>query len=104
MVMKLVTESDIRSLIDPREALDAVREALVALARGKVTMPAPLELDFPHQHADLHVKGAFLDGLPYFAFKVVARLPRQQQAQTTGDLRRLTALEADRSPWGGSGS
>jgi len=69
--VRLLTQSEIRSLVPPREALHAVREAFVAFAQGRVTMPAPIELDFPHQHADLHVKGAFVEGLPYFAFKVV---------------------------------
>jgi ornithine cyclodeaminase len=69
--MRLLTEDEIRALIGPREALGAVRDAFIALAEGRVTLPGPLELDFPHQHADLHVKGAFVDGLPHFAFKVV---------------------------------
>jgi ornithine cyclodeaminase/alanine dehydrogenase-like protein (mu-crystallin family) len=70
--MRLLTETDIRALIDARSALEAVRGGFIALARGGVTMPAPVELDFPHQHADLHVKGAFVAGLPYFSFKVVS--------------------------------
>jgi ornithine cyclodeaminase/alanine dehydrogenase-like protein (mu-crystallin family) len=69
--MRLLTERDVRALVGPRQALGAVRDAFVALAEGRVALPAPLELDFPHQHADLHVKGAFVDGLPHFAFKVV---------------------------------
>jgi ornithine cyclodeaminase/alanine dehydrogenase-like protein (mu-crystallin family) len=69
--MRLLTESDIRRLIEPAEALAAVRAGFVALAGGEVTTPPPIELDFPHQHADLHVKGAFVTSLPYFSFKVI---------------------------------
>jgi ornithine cyclodeaminase/alanine dehydrogenase-like protein (mu-crystallin family) len=70
--MRLLTAGDLRALITPQQALEAVRECFVALALGRATVPAPIEVDFPHQHADLHVKGGFVDGLPYFAFKVVS--------------------------------
>jgi ornithine cyclodeaminase/alanine dehydrogenase-like protein (mu-crystallin family) len=69
--IKVLMEPEIRALITPAEALKAVREAFVALADGRVSMPSPIELDFPHQHADLHVKGAFIHGVPLFSFKVV---------------------------------
>jgi ornithine cyclodeaminase len=69
--MRVLRESEVRTLIDAPAALDAVRAGFVALARGDVTTPAPIEVDFPHQHADLHVKGAFVASLPYFSFKVI---------------------------------
>lgn len=69
--MKILSETEIRTLISREEAFSAVRDAFRALADGRVTMPFPTELDFPHQEADLHVKGAFVDGLPLFSFKVV---------------------------------
>jgi ornithine cyclodeaminase len=67
----ILSEDEIRELITPSLALSAVREAFTQHAVGAVTMPAPIEVDFDHQHADLHVKGAYLHGSPFFSFKVV---------------------------------
>jgi ornithine cyclodeaminase/alanine dehydrogenase-like protein (mu-crystallin family) len=69
--MRLLTEADIRTMIDARAALEGVKAGFIALARGEVTTPAPIEVDFPHQDADLHVKGAFVADLPHFSFKVI---------------------------------
>ncbi len=70
MDVYVLSEQDIRALVDRQSALEAVRSAFAALDRGLAIMPPPTELDIPAHHGEVHVKGAYLDGNSYFAFKV----------------------------------
>lgn len=67
----LLGEAEVRQLITMRDAIEAVRAGFAALGDGLAVVPQPIEVDFPHRHADLHVKGAFVQTLPIFSFKVV---------------------------------
>ena len=42
-----LSESEVRSLVGPAEALAAMRTAFAALHRGEVTQPAIMDLEFP---------------------------------------------------------
>lgn len=70
--VRLLFEADIRSLIGPKEALAAVRDAFVKLARGQAVLPGVLGVDIPETRTEAHVKGAFLRGAPYFSVKAAS--------------------------------
>jgi ectoine utilization protein EutC len=70
--VRLVTEQQVRGLVSPADAVTAVRAALVQLARGAVVMPEPSELDLAEARGDMHVKGAYLKGAPYFSYKAAS--------------------------------
>ncbi len=70
--IRLLLESEIRSLLGPKEAFEAVREAFVKLARGEVVLPGILGIDIPETRTEAHVKGAFLRGAPYFSVKAAS--------------------------------
>lgn len=72
MKLTLLTEDVIKEVITPFEAIGAVRDALAQAARGKVTMPAPSEMELAGGRGDIHVKGAFLHGSPYFSYKAAS--------------------------------
>ena len=65
-----LTEQQIRNLIGPDEAYRAVREAFAALARNEVHQPPPIGLDLTDRRGEVHLKGAYIEGNPHFAFKV----------------------------------
>jgi len=65
-----LTEQQIRNLIGPDEAFRAVREAFAALARNEVHQPPPIGLDLTDRRGEVHLKGAYVEGNPHFAFKV----------------------------------
>jgi ornithine cyclodeaminase len=69
MNVRLLTEAEIRDLIGPAEALAAVREAFIAFADGRATLPEVIGIEFPEQHGEAHVKGAYLHGTPYWSIK-----------------------------------
>jgi ornithine cyclodeaminase/alanine dehydrogenase-like protein (mu-crystallin family) len=66
-VTLLLRADDVRALIAPADALEAVKGAFVRLARGEATVPEIMDFEFPHGEA--HVKGAWLHGDAYWSVK-----------------------------------
>lgn len=67
--MRLIDEQQLRAAIGPADALAAAERAFRALAEDRVVQPAPLGLEIPEVHGEVHVKGAYLRGAPIFALK-----------------------------------
>ncbi len=72
MELRTLSEGQIRDLLGPKDAYEAVRDAFVRLARGQVVLPGVLSLDIPETRLEAHVKGAYLRGTKYFAIKVAS--------------------------------
>ncbi|HET6899178.1 MAG TPA: ornithine cyclodeaminase family protein [Vicinamibacteria bacterium] len=72
MDVRILREAEIRRLVSPAQALAAVREAFVKLARGQATLPGVIGLDIPEHEGEVHVKGAYLHGSPFFSIKEAA--------------------------------
>lgn len=72
VAVRVLRETEIRNLIGPQEALEAVRDAFVQLARGQAILPAVLGIDIRETRTEAHVKGAFLQGSPYFSVKAAS--------------------------------
>jgi ectoine utilization protein EutC len=69
----LLNEAQIRSCVDiDAEALAAVEDGFARLARGEVIVPPPIGIDVPDREAEVHVKTAYVHGLPAFAVKVAS--------------------------------
>jgi ornithine cyclodeaminase len=65
--VRLLGAAEVRALITPADALEAVRGAFVRLAAGEATVPEIMDFGFPGGEA--HVKGAWLHGDPYWSVK-----------------------------------
>lgn len=72
MEVQIATEDVIRRLIEPAEAIEAVRGALAKLAMGEAIMPDPSQMDLAEMRGDMHVKGAYLTGTQFFSFKAAS--------------------------------
>jgi ectoine utilization protein EutC len=72
MNLLVLKEPLIRELMGPRAALEAVRDAFVRLARGEASLPGVIGLDLPAVRGEVHVKGAWLHGTPFFSIKEAA--------------------------------
>jgi ornithine cyclodeaminase/alanine dehydrogenase-like protein (mu-crystallin family) len=72
MHVTILDEPAIRGLIGPREALAEVRTAFAKLARDEAVVPAVLSLDLPMHRGEVHVKGGYLHGEPYFSVKTAS--------------------------------
>jgi len=70
--VRLLFEPEIRGLIGPKEAIREVREAFAKLARGEAVLPGVIGIDIPEHRAEVHVKGAYLKGAPYYSIKEAA--------------------------------
>jgi ornithine cyclodeaminase/alanine dehydrogenase-like protein (mu-crystallin family) len=69
----LLEEAQIRTCVDlTPEALDAVEEGFTLLAGGKAIVPPPIGIDVPEREAEIHVKSAFVRGLPVYAVKIAS--------------------------------
>jgi ornithine cyclodeaminase/alanine dehydrogenase-like protein (mu-crystallin family) len=68
----ILDESQIRELVGPREAREAVAEGFSALSDGRVTLPAVIEFDFPEQQGETHLKAAHVHGSPFYTAKVAS--------------------------------
>jgi ornithine cyclodeaminase/alanine dehydrogenase-like protein (mu-crystallin family) len=65
-------EPQVRSLVTLEEAREAVRAAFVALADGRAVQPASLDLEAPGRLGEMHVKGSYLTGEPFFSLKAAS--------------------------------
>ena len=72
MQVRVLLEAEIRELIGPAAAYAAVRDAFVALARGQATLPGVIGFDVPAHQGEVHVKGAYLHGWPFYSIKEAA--------------------------------
>ena len=69
----LLNEDEIRSCVAvDMKALAAVEDGFARLGRGEVLVPAPIGIDVPERQAEVHVKTAYVRGLPAFAVKVAS--------------------------------
>ena len=69
----LLNEAEIRSCVDvDAAALAAVEDGFARLARGEVVVPPPIGIDVPEKEAEVHVKTAYVRGLPTFAVKIAS--------------------------------
>jgi len=68
----ILSEQAIRQIVDPGAVVAAVRDALVQHARGQAIMPEPSEMDLAQARGDMHVKGAYLMGAPFFSYKAAS--------------------------------
>lgn len=69
----VLDEVMVRSLVSRSDALEAARQAQLALAAGGVVTPEHIGLRL--QDGEIHVKSAYLLGSPYVAFKVATGFP-----------------------------
>ena len=72
MQVRVLLEAEVRELIGPAAAHAAVRDAFIALARGQATLPGVIGFDVPAHQGEVHVKGAYLHGRPFYSIKEAA--------------------------------
>ncbi len=77
--MKRVDLDAIRRHFDDVEAIEEMRAALVAQARGECDTPMPMHLGIAEERAEVHVKSSYRRGGDYFAVKVAGGFPRNPE-------------------------
>jgi ornithine cyclodeaminase len=71
----VLTERDIRRLLDPPSCIAAVEQAITAYALGSAELPGVIHLDIPEALAEVHIKGGYLHGGAYYAVKFASGFP-----------------------------
>ena len=64
-----LSEAEVRALVGPAEALEAMRAGFAALSRGEVTLAENMNFEFPDAEGEAHLKGAHIHGAPYWSVK-----------------------------------
>lgn len=72
MTLPVIGLAEITRVATPELVFGAVRDALIAHAEGRTSVPAPMVLDFPEHAGDCHVKAGYVDGSPYFVVKIAS--------------------------------
>ncbi|MEV3927599.1 ornithine cyclodeaminase family protein [Actinomadura coerulea] len=70
----------IKRATTPELVFTAVRDALIAHAHGRTTVPPPLHLQFPDDDGDCHVKAGWVTDTPDFTVKIAAGFYRNPAA------------------------
>ncbi|MFJ3934514.1 ornithine cyclodeaminase family protein [Streptomyces sp. NPDC090029] len=70
----------IKRATTPELALTTVRDALIAHAHGRTTVPPPLHLQFPATDGDCHVKAGWVSDTPDFTVKIATGFYRNPAA------------------------
>ncbi|MFG2563043.1 ornithine cyclodeaminase family protein [Streptomyces sp. NPDC048496] len=70
----------IKRVTTPELVFTAVRDALIAHAHGRTTVPPPLHLQFPDADGDCHVKVGWVTDTPDFTVKIATGFYRNPAA------------------------
>jgi ornithine cyclodeaminase len=64
--------AEITAIATPEVIFAAVKEALIAHAEGRTSVPPPMVLEFPDYAGDCHVKAGHVAGAPHFSVKIAS--------------------------------
>ncbi|MGW7575433.1 ornithine cyclodeaminase family protein [Streptomyces sp. NPDC054765] len=70
MTLPVFDAAAIRKAATSQLVLDTIREALIAHAEGRTSVPPPLHLAFPGADGDCHVKAGWITGASDFTVKI----------------------------------
>ncbi len=73
--MEVVDARTIRASVSLPEAVEAMRNALIAQSRGECDTPMPMHLDVAPEKAEVHIKSSYRRGGRFFALKVATGFP-----------------------------
>jgi len=65
------------------EVIDAMRDALIAQARGECDTPMPMHIGVPPEDAEVHIKASYRHGGKYFGMKVASTFPNNLERGIT---------------------
>ena len=73
--MRVVRPPEIRAAVSLSEAISAMRDAVVAQARGECDTPMPMHLSVGGPDAEVHVKSSYRRGGAFWALKAAGSFP-----------------------------
>lgn len=69
----VLAEREIRACVAVDEkTLEGIEAGFTSLARGHALVPSPMGIEIPERSAEIHIKSAYVRGLPGFAIKVAS--------------------------------
>ncbi|WP_405738835.1 ornithine cyclodeaminase family protein [Streptomyces sp. NBC_01525] len=80
MTPPVLDTTAIKRATTPELVFTAVRDAMIAHAHGRTTVPPPLHLQFPDADGDCHVKAGWVTDTPDFTVKIATGFYRNTAA------------------------
>jgi ornithine cyclodeaminase len=74
--MRVIDQETIRRHFDDVEAVDTMRDALMAQSRGECDTPMPMHLGIPSEEAEIHIKSSYRRAGGFFAVKIASGFPK----------------------------
>ena len=71
----VLTEPEIRELLNPAACITAVENAFTSYARGQAELPNVIHLDIPDAQGEIHIKAGYLHAAPWYAVKFASGFP-----------------------------
>ncbi len=72
MKVRILTEPEIRGLLDMGQTIPAVEKSLADFSAGKVILPDVVNMDLPRFQGEVHVKSAYIQGEEFYCIKVAS--------------------------------
>ncbi len=72
MKVLILTESEIRGLVDLPAMIAAVEKSLADFSAGKVVQPDVVNLDLPQAEGEVHIKSAYVSGEEFYTVKIAS--------------------------------
>jgi ornithine cyclodeaminase len=73
--MQILDLTQIKRVLDYREVIGRMRDALIAFSRGECDTPMPMHLDIADRRAEVHMKSSYRRGGRHFVLKIAATFP-----------------------------
>jgi ornithine cyclodeaminase len=70
--IRILDEQAIRQAMEPRRAVEVMRQAFAADGQGRTHVPAVINLEIPSARGEFHVKTAYIAGVPHVAVKIAS--------------------------------
>jgi len=74
-VIRVIPRSALERTLVPSRVIEAMRDALIAQARGECQTPMPMHLEVPAESAEVHIKSSYHRGGKYFVLKAASTFP-----------------------------
>jgi ornithine cyclodeaminase/alanine dehydrogenase-like protein (mu-crystallin family) len=75
----VLSEQQIRSVLDMESCIDAVQEAFAAYSDGRASLPDVISLEVAEREAEIHVKAGYVAGGEHYAVKFAAGFPHNDE-------------------------
>lgn len=73
--MRILDRTEIERILNYRDVIVLMRQAVTAYSRGECDVPMPMHLDIAAANGEVHIKSSYRRGGKFFALKIASTFP-----------------------------